>query len=216
MMKGEGTGDPSPWQAPLTSTSRLTVVELPRQVVSGGRLLVQVSTVPRAHVTLTVAFADGTRMVARCHAAKDGHALFILPIAYQPQGSTEAATVTLEAVLPPADIDDVVQGSVAVLQHIVLQGALKLPRSVVVGHWLTVTVVSNQPGAYVRFLLVYPDKQVESGPSGYTNSAGILTRRFAISRSDGTRGNLTVQAWLSYNGAQLRISGRVALRAQKS
>ena len=102
------------------------------------------------------------------------------------------------------------------LQHIVLQGALKLPRSVVVGHWLTVTVVSNQPGAYVRFLLVYPDKQVESGPSGYTNSAGILTRRFAISRSDGTRGNLTVQAWLSYNGAQLRISGRVALRAQKS
>jgi len=192
------------------------VVELPRQVVSGGRLLVQVSTVTRAHVTLTVDFADGTRVVTRCQASRDGHARFVLPITYQPQGSTEAATVTLEAVLPPSDLDDVVRGSVAVLQHIVLQGNLKLPRSVVVGRGLTVTVVCNQPGAAVRFLLVYPDKQVESGPGGYTNAAGLLTRRFTISRSDGTRGNLTVQVWLSYQGVQLHISGRVALRAQKS
>ena len=128
----------------------------------------------------------------------------------------EAATVTVEAVLQPAGLDDVVQGSVAVLQHIVLQGYLKLPRSVVAGHWLTVTVVSNQPGAAVRFLLVYPDQQVESGPGGYTNAAGLLTRRFAISRSDGTRGNLTVQVWLSYEGVQLHIAGRVALRAPNS
>ena len=106
--------------------------------------------------------------------------------------------------------------AIAVLQHIDLQGTLKLPRFVVVGHWLTVTVVSNQPGASVRFLLVYPDKQVESGPGGYTNAAGILTRRFAISRSDGTRGNLNVQVWLSYEGAQFHISRRVALRAAKS
>jgi hypothetical protein len=155
-------------------------------------------------------------MVVRCHAPRDGHALFILPLGYQPQGSTEAATVTVEAVLRPARLDDVVQGSVAVLQHIVLQGYLKLPHSVVAGHWLTVTVVSNQPGASVRFLLVYPDQQVESGPGGYTNAAGILTRRFAIARSDGTRGTLTVQVWLSYNGAQLRITRRVGLRARNA
>jgi hypothetical protein len=86
----------------------------------------------------------------------------------------------------------------------------------VAGGWLTVTVVSNQPGASVRFLLVYPDNQVESGAGGYTNAAGILTRRFAISRSDGTRGYLTVQVWLSYNGVQLHISRRVALRARNS
>ena len=211
-----GTVDPSQWQAPIKSGSGLTVVELPRQAVSGGSLLVQVVTVPRAHVTLTVDFADGTRMVARCHALRDGHALFILPLDYQPQGSTEAATITVEADLPPAGLDDVVQGSVAVLQHLVLQGYLKLPRSVVVGHWLTVTVVSNQPGASVRFLLVYPDQQVESGPGGYTNAAGILTRRFAIARSDGTSGTLTVHAWLSYGGAQLHIARRVALRARNS
>jgi hypothetical protein len=211
-----GTVDPSQWQAPLTSTSGLSVVELPRQAVSGGHLPVQVRTVPQAQVTLTVDFADGTRMVARCRASSSGDAGFILPIAYQPQGSAEAATVTVEAVLRPAGLDDVVQGSVAVLQHIVLQGYLKLPRSVVAGHWLTVTVVSNQPGASVRFLLVYPDKQVESGPGGYTNAAGTLTRRFAIARSDGTTGILTVQVWLSYSGAQLRISGRVALRARNS
>src|SRR5438270_13725958 len=155
-------------------------------------------------------------MVARCRASSSGDAGFILPIAYQPQGRAEAATGTVEAVLHPAGLDDVVQGSVAVLQHIELHGDLRLPRVVVVGHWLTVTVVSNQPGASVRFLLVYPDKQVESGPGGYTNAAGILTRRFAISRSDGTRGNLNVQVWLSYEGAQLHIARRVALRAAKS
>ena len=211
-----GTVDRSQWQAPLTSTSGLTVVELPRQAVSGGRLLVQVRTVPRAQVSLTLGFPDGTSLVARCRASSSGDAGFIVPLDYQPQGSAEAATVTVEAVLRSTRLDDVVQGSVAVLQHIVLQGYLRLPRSVVVGQWLTVTVVCNQPGAYARFLLVYPDKQVESGPGGYTNSAGALTRRFAIARSDGTRGTLTVQVWLSYSGAQLRMSGRVALRARNS
>jgi hypothetical protein len=211
-----GTVDLSQWQAPLTSTSGLTVVKLPRQAVSGGRLLVQVRTVPQAHVSLTLGFPDGTSLVARCHASSSGDAGIILPLDYQPQGSAEAATVTVEAVLRSARVDDVVQGSVAVLQHIVLQGYLRLPRSVVVGHWLTVTVVCNQPGAYARFLLVYPDKQVESGPGGYTNAAGALTRRFAVARSDGTRGTLTVQVWLSYSGAQLRMSGRVALRARNS
>jgi hypothetical protein len=77
-------------------------------------------------------------------------------------------------------------------------------------------VVCNQPGAYVRFLLVYPDKQVESGPAGFTNAAGILARRFAIARSDGTRGTLTVQVGLSYGGVQLQLARRVALRAQNS
>jgi hypothetical protein len=192
------------------------LVELPRQVVSGGRLLVQVHTVPRAHVNLTLGFPDGTSTVARCSASSSGDVGFILPIAYQPQGSVEAATVTVEAVLGSAGLDDVVQGSVAVLQHIVLQGDLRLPSSVVVGHWLTVTVVCNQPGAYVRFLLVYPDKQVESSAGGYTNAAGILTRRFAISRSDGIRGTLTVQVGLSYGGMQLQMARRVALRARNS
>ena len=211
-----GTIDLSQWQPPITSTSGLTVVELPRQVVSGGRLLVQAHTVPRAHVTLRLGFPDGTSIAARCRASTSGDVRFNLPIDYQPQGSAEAATVAVEAVLQPAGLDDVVQGSVAVLQHIVLQGYFKLPRYVVVGHWLTVTVVCNQPGAYGRLLLVYPDKQVESGPSGYADAKGTLTRRFAISRSDGTSGYLNVHAWLSYSGVQLHIARRVALRAQSS
>lgn len=203
-------------QAPtLTSTSGLTVVWLPSQVATGGRLAVVVHTVPRARVTLRLAFPDSTSVALHRRADAIGYARFQPSIAYQPQGSAEDATVTVLAVLRGAGLDDTVSGNVAVLQRITLAATLKAPTMAVVGRPLAVTVTSNEPGALVSFRLIYPDKAVESLRGGYTNTAGIYTRSFAVSRSDGTSGYLIVQAIVRYNGVQVSRSGRVALRAPK-
>lgn len=203
-------------QQALTSNSGLTTVWMPRQVVSGGQLIVLVHTTPLARVLLTVEYPDGTTQVERRRAAEGGYTRFSLTIAYQPQGSAEAATITVESLLRSSGLDDSVPGSVSVLQHIVLKGAIKAPRSVVVGRWLTVTVAANQPGATVRLRIVYPDRQ-EVSHDGFADAAGNLSYRFLVSSSDGTRGYLRVEATLSYNGVQKSLSARrIVLRAAKS
>lgn len=203
-------------QQMLPSNSGLTTVWMPRQVMSGGQLFVLVRTTPLARVLLVVEFPDGTAQVERRRAAGGGYARFNLTITYQPQGSAEAATVTVRSILPASGLDDTVPGSVSILQHIVLKGTIKAPQSVVVGHWLTVTVAGNQPGATVRLRIIYPDKQ-EVSHDGFANADGNLSYRFLVSSSDGTKGYLRVEATLSYNGVQKSLSSRrVALRAAKS
>lgn len=203
-------------QQTLLSTSGLTTVWMPRQVMSGGQLIVLVRTTPLARLLLTVEFPDGSTQIERRRAAQGGYARFNVTIAYQPQGSAEAATVTVRAIQPASGLDDIVPGSVSVLQHIVLKGSIKAPQSVVVGRWLTVTVSGNQPGATVRLRVIYPDKQ-EVSHDGFANADGNLSYRFLVSSSDGTKGYLRVEATLSYNGVQKSLSSRrVALRAAKS
>ena len=198
----------------LTSTSGLTVVWLPNQVATGGRLAVTIRTVPGARVTLTLGFPDGTTLTAHRRAGAGGYASVQTLIAYQPQGSAEDATVTVTTVLPAAGLDDTVTGNVTVLQRIALSATLKAPKVAMVGRQLAVTVVASEPGALVRFRLTYPDGAVESLRGGYTGPTGAYTRKFAVSRSDGVRGYLTIQAIVSYDGVQLSRTRRVALRAR--
>lgn len=203
-------------QQVILSNSGLTTMWMPRQVVSGGQLIVLVHTTPLARVLLTIEYPDGTTQVERRRAAEGGYTRFSVTIAYQPQGSAEAATITVESILRSSGLDDSVPGSVSVLQHIVLKGAIKAPQSAMVGRWLTVTVAANQPGATVRLRIVYPDKQ-EVSHDGFADADGNLSYRFLVSSSDGTRGYLRVEATLSYNGVQKSLSSRrVALRAAKS
>lgn len=199
----------------ITSTSGSTVVYLPNQVMSGGKLRLLVHTVAFARVRLTVAFPDGSALKEQHHAGKTGWATFAPAISYQPQGSAELAAITVTAVLYRDGLDDAVQGSISVLQHEVLQGALKLPSSIAVGRMLPVTLVT-QPGAAVRFVLVYPDKQLEHRWGGTVDASGVLAKSFYVSKADGTRGTLYVEALVSYNGVERHIWGKVALRAPNS
>jgi hypothetical protein len=197
----------------LTSTSGLTVVWLPNQVATGGHLAVTIRTVPGAHVTFTLGFPDGTTLTAHRRAGAGGYASVQTLISYQPQGSAEDATVTVMTVLPAAGLHDTVTGNVTVLQRIALSATLKAPKVATVGRQIAVTVVASEPGALVRLRLTYPDGAVESLRGGYTSANGVYIRRFAVSRSDGVRGYLTIQAIVSYDGVQLSRTRRVALRA---
>ncbi len=199
----------------ITSTSGLTVVYLPSQVMSGGRLNLLVHTIAFARVRLTVVFPDGSSVKEQRHAGKTGWATFSPVIGYQPQGSAELATVTVDTVLYKIALNDEVHASISVLQHEVLQGTLKLPSSIQVGRMLPVTL-TTQPGATVRFVLVYPDKQVEHRWGGVVGASGVLTKSFYVSKADGTRGTLYVEALVSYNGVERHIWEKVALRASSS
>lgn len=203
----------------VTATSGLTVIYMPRQVTSGGRLLVIVRTVPRARVALTISFPDGAQVIAHRRAAANGLAYFTPYIAYQPQSSAETAVITAQAMLPALGLNDTIQGSVAVLQHIVLRGFLKLPKFVVAGRMLTVVVVSNHVNVSCVIRVTYPDGRVEL-QRGYTDAGGVLVGRFTVSTSDGQTGFLRIQADLSYNGVQRTVPAdnipwKVALRAPK-
>lgn len=199
----------------LTSTSGLTVVWLPSQVATGGRLNVVIRTIPGAAVTLKLGFPDGTAVTAHRRAAANGYAQVQTPIVYEPQGSAEDVTVTVTAVQPGTGLNDSVSGNVAVLQHIALTASLRAPKVAMVGRQIAVTVVANEPGALVRFRLTYPDGAVESLRGGYTDASGLFTRKVAVARSDGTRGYLIIQAIVTYDGVQVSRTGRVALRARK-
>ena len=205
----------------LTATNGTTVVSVPLQVTSGKHLLVLVCTAPGARVTVTVGFPDGSSVVRTHRADADGHADFDPLISYQPQGSAESATITVTSMLPRAGLVDTVQGNVTVLPHIVLWGIVRVPTAIAVGRTLVVTVVSNHPGTQVRIVLIYPDRQAESG-SGVTAvipsnpGLGALTRGFLVSSSDGTNGFLDVQVSLSYQGVPRQYFRRVALRARKA
>jgi hypothetical protein len=196
----------------LTATSGQTIVHMPLQVVSGGRLVAVVRTLPGAHVLMRITFADGTTVRQLHRANASGVAYFNPYIAYQPQTSTETALVTLRAVLRMQGLDDSIQGSVAVLQHIVLQGALRLPATIRAGRVLVVTVVSNQSDVSCSVRVIYPDQEVET-QHGFTSARGIWVGRFPISAAVARRGFLQVDAVLSYNGVQIHRVRRVVLRA---
>lgn len=198
----------------VAAAGGLTVVRMPRQIMSGGHLPVLVKTLPDAFVTLTVAFPDGTTFTARHRAGPGGFTRFDPPVTYQPQSSTETAVITVQAIRRVIGLSDTVQGSVAVLQHIVLRAYLKVPWFVLAGQTLAVVVVSNQANAYGVVRVTYPDTRVEV-QHGYTDAGGLLTLYFTVSTSDGRAGALWVQTDLSYNGVQITRSRRVALRAPK-
>lgn len=199
----------------LPATSGVTTVYLPRQTASGERLRVLVHTLPHARVRLIILYPDGTTFKGTRHADDSGNVTFTPLVNYQPQGSTELATITVQADLRRDGLADVVSGSIAISQHEVVQALLRLPPSVVAGRRLPVELIT-QPGATVRFVLVYPDGQVQHYWGGYVDASGVLTKSFFVSRSDGTRGMLYVEALVSYNGVERHFWKRVALRAPNS
>jgi hypothetical protein len=199
---------PSDWQT-MPSTSGLTTLYLPRQINSGTRLVVLVKSVPRALVQLTLTFPDGSTQTARRWVSKEGYARFSLAITYQPQGSAEAMTVLAEAILRSSNLDDSVRTSVSIAPS--LQAQIKAE---VVGRWLGLVVACNQPGARVRFILVYPDGEQEVKEGGTIPASGTLTRRYSLSITNSTTGTLQITAQISYNGVVSRHTGRVDLRAR--
>jgi hypothetical protein len=200
----------------ITSSSGLTVIRLPQQVMSGGRLVVEGRTTPYAYVAIQVRFPDGSKVSTHSHAHKSGTFALSVPISYQPQGSAEAAAVVVRAVARQTGLNDTITGSVTILQHIVLNGVLKLPNSVVPGRTLSVGVSGTLPNVLVRFYLTYPDGQQESHYGGYTDSTGALPPvQFTVSSSDGTSGTLKVTALLVYEGVERRINGTVTLRGAR-
>lgn len=202
----------APLPLTITSTSGLTVIRLPQQVASGGRLLIEGHTAPYAYVALIIGFPDGSKISTHTHAHKSGDFRLTPLITYQPQGSAEAATVTLHAVQRKVGLDDTLPGSVTILQHIVIPGYLKVPGSVAPGGQLAISIAGSLPNVYVRFYLNYPDKQEESHTGGYTDATGALSTTISVSASDGKHGDLTVTALLTYQGVERRISNTVALR----
>jgi hypothetical protein len=200
---------PADWQT-VPSTSGLTTLYLPRQVNSGERLVVLVRTVPRALVQLTLTFPDGSTQTERRWANKvTGYARFSLAITYQPQGSAEALTVLAEAILRASNFDDVARTSVSIAPS--LQAQIK---AMVTGRLLSLVVACNQPGARVRFILVYPDGEQEVKEGGTIPASGTLTRRYGLSITNSTTGTLQITAQISYNGVVIRHTGRVDLRAR--
>ncbi|HZS86738.1 MAG TPA: hypothetical protein VFE42_04500 [Chloroflexota bacterium] len=200
---------PANWQT-VPATSGLTTLYLPRQVDSGAHLVVLVKSLPRALVQLTLTFPDGsTRSERRWTNKETGYARFSLAITYQPQGSAEALTVLAEAILRASDLDDVVRTSVSILPS--LQAQIKAE---IVGRWLGLQVTCNQPGARVRFILVYPDGEQEVKEGGVIPANGTLTRRYALSIGKSATGTLQITAQISYNGVVIRHTGRVDLRAR--
>lgn len=210
------TGDTITETAPLaqtiTSTSGLTIIRLPQQVASGGHLFIRGHTAPDAYVAVSIGFPDGSKIGQHTHAQRSGEFKLSALIKYQPQGSAEAATVTVRAVQRKVGLDETLTGSVTVLQHIVIPGSLKLPGSVAPGGRLAISIAGTLPNVYVRFYLDYPDKQEESRIGGYTDSAGALSTTIPVSASDGKHGTLKVTALLVYQGVERRISNTVALR----
>lgn len=188
----------------LSAPSGLTTVRMPYQVLSGNRLVVGVRTLPRALVTLTITFADGTAVIRRKRATAAGRAIFSGRITYQPQSSAETATVLVTATLRPRGLHDSVSGAVTVRQHIVVSGRIKAPRTLVAGRTLTFTVTSNQQGADVHITLTYPDGQVEPYDST-TNARGVLVQHLPISPLHGI-GPLRIDAVLSYGGVERRLA----------
>ncbi len=188
------------------SASGLTTAQAPYQVTSGKPLPVEVRTTPRALVTLTVTFADGSTIVKTHRANGVGVARFALPITYQPQSSAEAATVAVTAVLPRTGLNDTVQPfNVTVLPHVVLSGRIRAPSSAVLGRYLTITVVSAPPNVAVRLTLTYPDGQPERR-AGYTDpTTAAWSARLRVSAVHGA-GDLQVSATLSYGGVQRALA----------
>jgi len=188
----------------LSAPSGVTAALLAVQIRSGGRLVVRVRTKPRALVTLTVTFADGSALEKRQHANGAGAAVFAPLIAYQPQGGPEAATIAVTARLPRAGLDDTVSGSVTVLPHLVLTGRIVAPYALSIGHTLFLRVVSNQPNATVRVTLRYPDGALEPY-AGYTDSMGVLPLSLVVSPLHGI-GLLHIDVALSFGGVQRRLT----------
>jgi hypothetical protein len=200
---------PADWQT-VPSTTGLTTLYLPRQVTSGSHLVVVVKSLPRALVQLTLSFPDGSTQTARRWISKEtGYARFSLAITYQPQGSAEALTVAAQATLRVSNLDDAVRTTVSIVPG--LQAQIK---AMVVGRWLGLTVTCNQPGARVRFTLVYPDGEQEVKEGGSIPSSGTLIRRYGLSITNSTTGTLQITAQISYNGVVIRHTGRVDLRAR--
>jgi len=188
----------------LSAPSGVTTARLVVQIRSGVRLVVRVRTAPRALVTLTVTFADGSAIEKRQRANAAGAAVFAPLIAYQPQGGPEAATIVVTARLPRVGLNDTIQGSVTVLPHLVLTGRIAAPYALVVGHTLLLRVVSNQPNATVRLTLRYPDGALEPY-TGYTDAMGLLPLSLVVSPLHGV-GALHIDAALSFGGVQRRLT----------
>lgn len=200
----------------FTSTSGLTTITLPTQMVSGKVVRVQVHTAPRARLVFTLTFADGSAKKVARRANAAGESRFAFYLSYQPQVSSETATFVLRAVERRSGLDDTITQAVVVLQHIVLRGSMRLPRSVAVGTRLPIVVYSNPPGATIGLQLTYPDGRAQACYGGRTDAAGMRRASCLISSSDGTRGYLTVRAELSYQGVVRRLAPqRVLLRAHR-
>ena len=200
----------------FTSTSGLTTITLPTQMVSGKVVRAQVHTAPRARLVFTLSFANGTSKTVARRADAAGDSRFSFYLSYQPQVSSETATFTLRAVERRSSLDDTITQTVVVLQHIVLQGSMRLPRSVAVGTRLPIVVYSDPPGAAVGLQLAYPDGRAQACYGGRTDASGIRRASGLVSSSDGTQGYLTVRAELSYQGVVRRLAPqRVLLRAHR-
>lgn len=201
---------------PQSAPSGLTTVQAPPQVRSGKALVVVAHTTPRALVTLTITFADGSMIQKTGRANLDGVARFAPVITYQPQSSAEAATVAVTAVLPRTGLNDTVPPfSVTVLPHIVLTGRVTASSSAVLGRYLTVTVAASPPNVAAHLTLTYPDNQVYRR-TVYTDPAtGIWTGSLRVSTLHGT-GDMQVSAILSYGGVQRYLTPvTVRLRAPR-
>ena len=188
----------------LSASSGVTTARLPVQIRSGARLVVRVRTTPRALVTLTVTFADGSAIAKRQRANAAGATVFAPLIAYQPQGGPEAATIAVTARLPRARLNDTATGSVTILPHLVLTGRIVAPYALTLGRTLSLRVVSNQPNATVRVTLRYPDGALEPY-TGYTDPTGLLPLSLVVSPLHGI-GLLHIDAALSFGGVQRRLT----------
>ncbi len=191
-----------------------TTLQLPSQVVSGGRLLIVVHTLPYARLTVTIAFPDGTSQVLQRRAGLGGYAMLAPVISYQPQAAAETATVTVLAVRARGSLNDSVMGNVTVVQRVRLSGYLTVPVGVAAGGQLSVVVTTNLPNVQVHLTLSYPDGQVESsdGATGATDT--FAPAPFTIPASE-RMGYLMVRAVLRYNGAERTVARRVRLRAHR-
>ncbi len=189
-----------------------TTLQLPPQVVSGGRLVIVVHTLPYARLTVTIAFPDGASRVLLRRAGPDGYAMLAPVISYQPQAAAETATVTVVAVRARGNLDDSVMGNVTIVQRIRLSGYLTAPVSVVAGGQLSVVVTANLPNVQVHLTLSYPDGQVEPSDGATDATDTFAPAPFTIPTSERT-GYLVVRAVLRYNGAERTVARRVRLRA---
>lgn len=188
----------------LSAPSGVTTARLVVQIRSGSHLVVRVHTTPHALVTLTITFADGTMIAPRRRANAAGAAVLAPLIAYQPQGGPEAATVVVTARAPRVGLNDTVTGSVTILPHLVLTGRIMAPYALVIGHTLSLRVVSNQANATVRLTLRYPDGALEPY-TGYTDATGLLPLSLVVSPLHGV-GVLHIDAALSFGGVQRHLT----------
>lgn len=201
--------------AAATVTQGQTNVVLPVQVASGRPLVVTVQTRPRARVSLTVVYPDGTMRHLVHVATASGMTTFRSFVAYQPQGAAETAAVTIAVYYDRRRLgspNDVVTRNVTVLQRIVLRGSLNVPSFVVVGTTLPIIVSTNLPNVAVRLSLRYPDGLIQPGGFASTGADGSASFSLPVLSDDGRHGVLHVQAILRYGGVERILRQIVHLR----